>query len=79
MADMFDLLTSSARGCPPLPEYWVPPATLSFQHLPDEDTFGLGFARLQVVFDYLRRGKHLHIPQEWRHLIPKPSDLSADK
>ena len=30
------------------------------------------FAQLDDVDKYLRKGKRLQIPMEWRHLIPKP-------
>ena len=30
------------------------------------------FAQLDDVYKYLRKGKRLQIPMEWRHLIPKP-------
>ena len=72
---MFDRMTATASGAPPLPEK-VPPATESFQALA-EGAPGLGLdldrADLQPVFDYLRRGKHLVIPPEWKLLIPRPS------
>jgi hypothetical protein len=25
------------------------------------------------VFNYLRRGRNLQIPIEWKHLVPKPT------
>ena len=35
-----------------------------------EPTF---FAQLHYVYKYLRKGKRLQIPMDWRHIIPKPS------
>lgn len=40
--------------------------------MPDESN-ALEFAKLGQVFDYLRRGRKLIIPDEWKHLVPKPS------
>ncbi|CAK8994219.1 unnamed protein product [Durusdinium trenchii] len=72
MVDIFPHLIASARGQPRLPAV-IPAAAASFQSLPSEDAYSLGFAKLQTTFDYLRRGRHLLIPKEWEGLIPKPS------
>lgn len=70
IADLFDSLTTTARGLPPLPND-LPAAVVSYEALSDQ--FGMGYAALQQVFDYLRRGKHLKIPAEWASVIPRPS------
>lgn len=71
MVDIFDDLTGSARGRAALPSK-VPAAIDSFLGMP-EKTNALEFARLDLVFNYLRRGKNLEIPMEWKHLVPKPT------
>lgn len=63
-------LVTTAHGQPKLPEP-LPPAQSSFEAM--GAGFDLGFADLGKVYDYVRRGKHLLIPEEWKHLIPKPS------
>lgn len=75
MVDLYDSLTTSARGRAILPTE-VPNAMTSFENMPDSETDVYGafrFADLMEVFNYLRRNKHLEIPKEWRHLIPKPT------
>ncbi|CAK9049334.1 unnamed protein product [Durusdinium trenchii] len=72
LVDMFDDLTKTNRGQVALSQSNpVPPAIQSFQ-LMKEHTCGMEFARLEEVFNYLRRCKHLKIPHEWKCLIPKP-------
>ena len=71
VADIYDLLASTPSGMPNLPVK-LPPARESFLQLPDGDDSGLRNSKLQEVFNYLRRGKHLVIPPEWAQLISKP-------
>ena len=71
MVDLFAELITTPRGQPRLPPV-IPDARASFEALPSED-YGLGYAKLQDVFNYLRRGKHLVIPLEWQQLIPSPT------
>ena len=71
LSDLYDELVSSARGWPPLPDP-LPPAQASFKALVDDDP-GLRFAGMEFVFDYLRRGRHLKVPAEWKDLIPHPT------
>ena len=70
IVDLFIDLTKSARGQPGLPSE-IPNAQESFQGMPDESG-ALQFAQMDEVFNYLRRGKHLQIPDSWKNLIPKP-------
>ena len=72
MVDMFDALTDTPRGRPELPEP-VPPAQVSYERMFDED-FGCGFHHVHSVFEYLRKGKHLVIPEAWRAHIPKAGE-----
>lgn len=71
MVDIFDDLTGSARGRAAVPNK-LPAAVDSFLGMP-EKTNALEFARLDLVFNYLRRGRNLQIPIEWKHLVPKPT------
>lgn len=71
LVDLFDNLVATPCGMPSLPSSGVPPATVSFQALP-ESGFDLGYAQLGQVYNYVRRGKNLVIPAEWRDLIPNP-------
>ena len=77
VVDLYDSLTSTPRGFPP-PVCHTPAAVDSFQALPDgtAGSLGLSHADLESVFNYLRRGKHLAIPERWRHLIPKPFEAT---
>ena len=70
MVDLFPDLTTTSRGQASVPDQ-LPSAIQSYLAMPDF-TAGLEFANLENVFRYLRRGKHLKIPPEWRHLVPKP-------
>ena len=71
MADLWSEMVATARGQPRLPEV-VPSAQTSYTAMSTSE-YGLGYTRLQTVFNYLRRGTQLEIPLEWSHLIPKPS------
>jgi hypothetical protein len=70
LVDLFGNLVSTAHGQPSLPPA-VPVAQASFDALPDAG-FDLGYARLWEAYGYIRRGKHLAIPAEWKELLPKP-------
>ena len=70
LTDLYEDLTT-CRACPPALPAVVPPARESFQALPEEG-FDLGYAQLKDVYNYVRRGKHLNIPNEWRGLLPRP-------
>ncbi len=69
MVDLYDSLTTSNRGQAPVTE--LPSALESFQRMADQ-TGALQFARLSEVYNYLRRGKHLVIPDEWKPFVPGP-------
>ena len=71
--DLYSDLVSSASGRAAFPENakMIPPAIESFEGMPDEH-ISLQFANLIDVFNYLRQGKHLVIPEAWMHLVPKP-------
>lgn len=72
ICDLWEDMTATACGIPDLPfSCRPPPAQMSYQHM-SEEGFDLGYAKLQEVFNYLRRGRHLVIPDDWAHLIPKP-------
>ena len=56
-------------GSPPSPS---PPAIESFRKMDNSAKPGLEYARLTEVFNYLRRGKYLDIPESWKPYISKP-------
>ena len=68
LVDLYDSLTTSSRGRAPVTE--VPSALESFQGMAD-DIPALQFAEMGEVFNYLRKGKHLAIPDEWKPYVPK--------
>ena len=64
-------LARTCRGKPTFPEP-LPSAVDSFGTMEyGKDAELWAFADLQSVFRYLRGGKHLRIPAEWRDLIPR--------
>jgi hypothetical protein len=71
MVDMYHDMVTTTRGQPALPDP-LPSALESYLALP-EGEIGLGYASLVDVFRYLRRGKSLHIPAEWKDHIPSPN------
>ncbi|CAL1145636.1 unnamed protein product [Cladocopium goreaui] len=73
LVDLYDDLTTSSRGRAPFPSdpAGIPSAPESFRRMP-EGGHALQFAQLDQVFNYLRRGKHMVIPNEWKDLVPKP-------
>ena len=72
--DLYEDLVATPCGQPALPsEVPPPPAQFSYQALP-ESGWDLGYAKLEDVFNYLRRGTNLVIPPEWKDLIPKPTN-----
>lgn len=68
LVDIYDELVSTARGVP-LPAI-VPPAIDSFLAMADAPD-RLDTAGVHEAFNYLRKGKHLEIPDRWRPYIPK--------
>ena len=70
IADLYDSLTGSGRGRAPFPKD-IPSAIESFEGMPD-DSGMFHHAKLDEVFNYLRRGKHLRIPDPWKLVVPKP-------
>lgn len=70
IVDLYPDLTCSARGPASFPDV-VPPALDSYQGMPDE-IGALAFSSLIDVFNYLRQGKHLSIPDDWKSFVPKP-------
>ena len=43
----------------------------SFLEMPD-DTDALQFAKIDEVYNYLRRNRNLQIPDHWKDLVPRP-------
>ena len=74
LCDMYDVLTTTQSGLPRLPPK-VQSAQSSFMSMGDE--WGLGYSDLGSVYNYLCRGKHLVILEEWRHLGPKTLRLEV--
>lgn len=71
LVDLYTDLTSSPKGCAPLPEP-LPKAMESFIKMRiDDDGLGLQFAALDEVYTYLRLNKNLRIPSHWKTLVPK--------
>lgn len=70
MTDLYDDLTGSGRGRAPFP-IEIPSAIESFQGMPDGPGM-FQYAKLSEVFNYLRRGKHMRIPDPWKFVVPKP-------
>jgi len=71
MVDLYRSLTSTNRGLATLPEP-LPDAMTSFREMPDESD-SLMFADIQSIYNYLRRNRHMKIPQHWKELVPKPT------
>ena len=72
MSDLYLAMVQSARGKGDLPDP-CPPAIESFSRMTNDRSSGLEYAGLQEVFNYLRRGKYLDIPLNWRQFISKPT------
>ena len=70
IVDLYGDLTSTARGLAPFPAE-VPSVFESFEAMP-HDAGALEWADLVPVFNYLRQGKHMTIPDEWKSIVPKP-------
>ena len=67
-------LKSSCKGCPELLEY---PSALDVMDELIEASEGseeFTFAELPAVFKYLRGGKSLSIPSDWREMVPNSLD-----
>lgn len=73
VAGIFNDLKVSGRGCPTLPEP-VPSALEMFAREPDrvEVNEVLQHVGLVSVYNYLRGGKSLRLPVEWRPYMPAP-------
>jgi hypothetical protein len=71
--DMIEEMKSSCSGQPELPQV-LPPGVVTFSWLKEADTTIWRAADLPNVFNYLRRSKRLHIPQDWQHLVPMAMD-----
>ena len=71
VTSLYDEFVTTARGMgsPPSPS---PPAIESFCKMDNCGKPGLEYARLTEVFNYLRRGKYLDIPESWKPYISKP-------
>ena len=69
-ADMLEDLKATCKGKPATPEV-IPSAITSYQKLECADPSVWQNAGLANVYNYLRKCKHLKIPNEWKHLIPK--------
>lgn len=83
MVDLYSEFTGTARGWvqPPDP---VPSAMESFEKMTEDGGFSLEMAGLGEVYLYLRKGRHLKIPNHWRKHLPKDGkfgtggDLKSD-
>ena len=79
MVDLFREFTRTQKGWTILPDP-VPPAMQSFEQMPlDDGGFGLEMAGLETVYMYLRLGKHLKIPKEWKQFFPKAAPTVASR
>lgn len=78
LVDLYDDLTGSAKGTAPLPVP-VPSCMESFLAMQrsQKQICGLEWANLGEVYTYLRNGKHLDIPKEWRKFLPKEPPLES--
>ena len=72
MSELYDDLVTTVRGRGKVPDK-PPPALDSFRKLHNdrESSPGLDFAKLDEVHTYLRRGRHLVIPEKWKPYISK--------
>ena len=71
IAKIFEELKASAKGCPATPGTQVPGALTSFLGIPESAEADLyEFARLGAAYEYIRGGKGLRIPEEWRAYLP---------
>ena len=78
LANKFQDMLEGPRSKVELPEN-VPPALETFQSM----TYGSDpdlwfFSNLKDVFKYLRGGKTLEIPAEWKPLIPRSFPNASD-
>lgn len=75
---MYDDLTTTTRGQKELPAQ-VPRAMDSVKARRGNPNVisGLQWARLDEAYTYLRLGKYLEIPPEWRGLLPKTPPLEG--
>ena len=70
VVDLIEKIKASARGQPPLPTE-LPPAVKTFRSEGWHTSDVWMFSDLAPVYRYLRGNSSLHIPGEWRRLVPK--------
>ena len=75
MVDLYSDLIRTSQGMAPYPDP-VPMAFESFMAMPKTDC-GLGYSKLGDVYRYLRCGKHLKLPRDWRPYVPKEAPLET--
>ena len=72
VAKILEELKASAKGCPATPGTQVPAALASFLGIPESAEADLyEFAKLGAAYEYIRGGKSLRIPQDWRAYLPQ--------
>ena len=70
LVDLFGSLTTTSLGQAEVTPEMQNSLDL-FKQLPDDD-HTLNFAKLDEVFNYLRRCRSLRIPSRWASVVPKP-------
>lgn len=70
LLDLFDDFRRSRSFAEPAGD--IPPAVVTFHRVMSKDV-GEDWtgANLKPLYEYLRKGKHLAIPPEWKDLIPR--------
>lgn len=76
MVDLYSDLIRTSQGMAPYPDP-VPAAFDSFMAMRKTDS-GLGFSGLGDVYRYLRGGRHLKLPRDWRPFVPKEAPLETE-
>ena len=69
--DLIEVMKQTKHGQPELP-VTLPTAFHTFTSLPwagDEDIWS--FVDIPQLFNYLRKARGLHIPTEWKAVVPK--------
>ena len=71
MVDLYESLVHEKEGCPILPDV-VPPSTEAFSEMEwgDDADSSWSESKIVEVCRYLRGGKSLMLPDEFRYLIP---------
>ena len=75
VADILPELKATARGCPPAPKEEVRALDMLLSEADREEESNEDLfegAYLSDVYEYLRRGKHLNMPPEWKAHLPVP-------